>query len=54
MMDGRGYFHAYFRGEFVRVPTVGIHATKTCWRSSVAEKVHKLMNAFGIADMEAG
>lgn len=41
-------------GEFVRVPTIGVHMTKRGWGSSIAEKMHELVNTFGVSDMEAG
>lgn len=33
---------------------IGVHVTKRRRGSSIAEKVHELVNAFGVSDMEAG
>ena len=54
--DGQGgsCSQACLGGEFVRVPAIGVHMTKRRWGSSIAEKMHELVNAFGVSDMEAG
>lgn len=41
-------------GEFVRMSAIGVHVTKRRRGSSIAEKMHELVNAFGVSDMEAG